>query len=708
MVLRKNSITNNFTQSLPVDASALTSMAEPCHCIADTVLENRYNTIRAEEHARRDGKCGPEWTMVTARLPENGARNRYNSILPWDHSRVLLPVIPGENDYINASWVELGCRTYIATQGPLHTTIDDFWQMVYAYGGDPAVIVMLTPLHELGMDKCARYWPESKTHSLVLPKRDDYRFGLEVTLKKHHNHNKQYEYSELLVTPINSEYPTHVVHHIYYHTWLDFTKPDAESDLRSLIYLVNNHLRNPCAPPIIHCSAGIGRTGTYIALDSLLCRIDRSMHTAQMPDVIPFWKADQTLYQFKKRLFQGGTEHPEEVWENQTTSFSKFDMSAASGTYSYVPTTHTKRSSLKAVDDSTLGLTPSPSVTTSPIPSESTTPKSTSPKISAADQSPNKETPREKSERDEAKAYLGLEDAPHPQNTRYGAVSSASSVHSVKHGAHTARCPHSANCAHCADCEHCADHTSSFLPALRRTLSGFSMTSRHKHKDVESKEEAKDNDKSEAPTPIHGSPAPSANATDDEFAPAEPNKLSRTVSGGQKASALTGPLIEKISPTIVYVSQDVFSETPANTNVMKWYDPTDPVMSAVRTMRKQRPKLVQGKQQLGYIYDQFEIARQLARVTSTEGTGASNDAIEANAQAQSIRRSTTMPARTQRGGSGHSHEHHKFNLLNFVGIRRHVSDVHGSSSATKSHGLGGSHTEPNTPRKWSPFHSTRK
>lgn len=702
MVLRKNSITNTFTQSLPVDASSLTAMAEPCHCIADTVLENRYNTLRAEEHARRDGKCGPEWTMQIAKQPENGARNRYNSILPWDHSRVLLPVIPGGNDYINASWVELGCRTYIATQGPLFTTIDDFWQMVYAYGGDPAVIVMLTPLHELGMDKCARYWPESKSQPLVLPKKADYRFGLEVTLKKHHNHNKQYEYSELLVTPINSEYPAHVVHHIYYHTWLDFTKPDAESDLRSLIYLVNNHLRNPCAPPIIHCSAGIGRTGTYIALDSLLCRIDKSMHTAQMPETIPFWKSDQTRYQFKKRLFEGGTVHPEEVWENQTTSFSKFDMSAASGTYSYVPTANTKRSSvLKEVDDSTEnngmivspGFTPSASIATSPVPS----PKTGSPKAGSPKESLNQD------EDATTKPYLGLEDAPHPKSSRYGSESSANSLHSVpsnhsNHSVHSNRSNHS---NHSSNTKKHGSHRMSFMPALRRTLSGMSMTSRG-GKDKE------EHEKSEPPTPLHGSPAPSTHAADDDDAPVELNKLSRTVSGGQKSSALTGPLIEKISPTIVYVSQEVFSETPSNTNVMKWYDPADPVMSAVRMMRKQRPKLVQGKQQLGYIYDQFEIARQLARVTSTEGTGASNDAIEANAQARSIRRSTTMPARTQRGHSGHSHEHHKFNLLNFVGIRRHVSDVHGSSSSTKSHGLGGSHTEPNTPRKWSPFHSTRK
>ena len=124
------SAVGSVPRNLPVDASARAANAEACHCVADTVLENRYNTLRAEEHARRDGKCGPEWQTLIANLPDNGPRNRYNSIVPWDHSRVILPVIPGENDYINASWVELGSRTYIATQGPLNSTIDDFWQMV--------------------------------------------------------------------------------------------------------------------------------------------------------------------------------------------------------------------------------------------------------------------------------------------------------------------------------------------------------------------------------------------------------------------------------------------------------------------------------------------------------------------------------------------------------------------------------------------------
>lgn len=614
---RKNSVAGSFTRSLPVDASSLTAHAEPCHCVADAVLENRYNTLRAEEHARRDGKCGPEWTTKVAQLPENGARNRYNSIVPWDHSRVVLPVVPGENDYINASWIELGCRTYIATQGPLHNTVDDFWQMIYAYGGDPAVIVMLTPLHELGMEKCARYWPENRTKPLVLGKKPAYRFGLEISTKKHHTHNNQYEYSELHVTPINSEYPPHTVHHIYYHTWLDFTKPDAESDLRSLIYLVNNHLRNQCAPPIIHCSAGIGRTGTYMAMDALISRIDKSIIPSELPTVIPFWKAEQSRFQFKKRLFEGGTTHPEEVWAPMSTLFSKFDMSAASGTYSYVPTVHTHHNGpLKAIEDS-----------------------------------PGLISPEERSEKSAKNSLIGPSRPLSP-------ASPPSPLQTMK------------------------------TPPEQRSIASS----------------AHDPNRSEAPTPLHGSPTHSVTNVDEETL----NKLSRTVSGEHKSSALSGPLIEKISPTIVYVSQDVFSETPDTVNVMKWFDPADPVMSTVRTMRKQRPKLVQGKQQLGYIYDQFEIAKQLDRASGTAQNSSASSADFLGARLRdsqdstggghkTIRRSTTMPTHSQRGSNASAH--HKFNILNLVGIRRHGSDVVGHQE---------SHTEPSTPRKWSPFHSTRK
>ncbi|GMM49235.1 tyrosine protein phosphatase [Starmerella bacillaris] len=631
------SAVGSVPRNLPVDASARAANAEACHCVADTVLENRYNTLRAEEHARRDGKCGPEWQTLIANLPDNGPRNRYNSIVPWDHSRVILPVIPGENDYINASWVELGSRTYIATQGPLNSTIDDFWQMVYAYGGDPAVIIMLTPLYELGMEKCARYWPEGRTKPMVLEKKPAYRFGLEISLKKHMSHNDQYEYSQLKIQPINSDYPPHIVNHVYYHTWLDFTKPDSDADLRSLIYLVNNNLRNQRAPPIVHCSAGIGRTGTYIAMDSLLCRVDKEIAKAALPSTVPIWKSDQTRLQFKKQIFDGPITHPEEVWVPSTPVFSKFDMSAASGTYSYTPTIHTHFADFHNTPSTTASVSPrhpgSPSNVGSPQnPGSPKAIEDEQPSDFKDAQEPGDEAaiPRiaSSSEKDEEEQKTSKNTEHNGENNDLVPVSSLSKLINQEASK--------------------SEDVSPYLGPSRRANS--------------------------VPQPSSGDH--SITDDSDSASTSEPNPAHDT--------AKRGPVIEKISPTIVYVSQDVFSETPENTNVMKWYDPEDPVLSAVRMMRKQRPKLVQGKQQLGYIYDQFEIGRQLARA----GTSSSSSP-------DTIRRSTTMPTPDTRRPSQtlHSETHHKFNILSLVGVRRHTTD---------------SHKSENSPRRWSPFHSTKK
>lgn len=233
--------------------------------------------------------------------------------MPFDQNRVRLSVQEGGNDYINASLITLdlgadlsiGSKKYIATQGPTRTTVNHFWQMLYSllhndYKSDSAVIVMLTPVHESGREACAPYWPSEVGSKLEIPSDEDFPQALEVSCIS----------SQMVAPPVGTtdeQYPhtqcdlkltcpekgiTKTIHHIYVDTWVDFDRPKASGDIFSLVRLCNSlqastssrskqiqaidaMLESPPTkdmPMIVHCSAGVGRTGTYMALDYMLTR----------------------------------------------------------------------------------------------------------------------------------------------------------------------------------------------------------------------------------------------------------------------------------------------------------------------------------------------------------------------------------------------------------------------------------------------------
>lgn len=185
----------------------------------------------------------------TARLKDNKKRNRYTDVLPYDSTRVVLST--GNNDYINASWIKNihPTRNYIATQGPVESTIGDFWQMIYEC--KVKAIVMLTQLTEKNVQKCFEYWP---TESIEY---GDNR----VTVKCIDTiENEEYELRKFL---INGEHETW---HFYYKEWADFATP--RKPIKHLIDAVNDKVGKQ-ETVLVHCSAGIGRTGTFIAIDAL-------------------------------------------------------------------------------------------------------------------------------------------------------------------------------------------------------------------------------------------------------------------------------------------------------------------------------------------------------------------------------------------------------------------------------------------------------
>ncbi|XP_049651200.1 receptor-type tyrosine-protein phosphatase kappa-like isoform X6 [Accipiter gentilis] len=189
----------------------------------------------------------------------NQSKNRYKSIIPYDHCRVVLQPSDMGNGYINASYVDSyqSPRFFIAAQGPLPGTMVDFWQMVWQE--KTSIIVMLTGLVEQNKTKCEQYWPE-----------------------------QEQVYGDFTVTLSNTRTTTglvtrifclqkagcalpRVVEQFHYMLWPDHGVPRNPAQLLALVDVVNKRgLEVPTGPVLVHCSAGIGRTGTFIALDFLL------------------------------------------------------------------------------------------------------------------------------------------------------------------------------------------------------------------------------------------------------------------------------------------------------------------------------------------------------------------------------------------------------------------------------------------------------
>ncbi|XP_052763376.1 uncharacterized protein LOC128205628 isoform X3 [Mya arenaria] len=190
--------------------------------------------------------------------PENRPRNRYQGIYPYDNTRVKL--MGGDTDFINASFVE-GYRqenAYIASQGPTDKTMQDysvFWRMVWQQ--KVGKIVMLTNLVEDGKPKCDQYWPD---HGITKQYSD-----INVTCLS----EDMYADFVMRTFLVKMDKEDMTVQHFHFTSWPDKGVPD---DVTSLVDFRHRVLQTKSplgGPTIVHCSAGVGRTGTYIAMDLL-------------------------------------------------------------------------------------------------------------------------------------------------------------------------------------------------------------------------------------------------------------------------------------------------------------------------------------------------------------------------------------------------------------------------------------------------------
>jgi len=175
-------------------------------------------------------------------------KNRYPDVLPLENTRVRLSPQNFEgSDFINANHV-LG--NYIACQAPILSTFSDFWRMIWEQG--TSIIVMLTKLFEAGRTKAHMYWPNSF-----------FKFG-ELTITKLEEH--EFEFFVLRRFLLAKGDNSRIVFQLHFTAWPDQGVPSSTKGIRQLVKYVNM-IRSPRDSPIVvHCSAGIGRTGSFIAI----------------------------------------------------------------------------------------------------------------------------------------------------------------------------------------------------------------------------------------------------------------------------------------------------------------------------------------------------------------------------------------------------------------------------------------------------------
>ncbi|XP_038049619.1 receptor-type tyrosine-protein phosphatase delta-like [Patiria miniata] len=213
----------------------------------------------------RDYASFPDNQLYSSNVAQkdiNKNKNRYANIIPYDHSRVVLDPINDdpETDYINASYID-GYKqkyAYIATQGPNKSSTPDFWRMVWQQ--EVAIIVMLTNTVENAKKKCIQYWPDDQL---------DYK---SIVVKKVSERVEQ-DFTERVFVIANMNFEEDLpreVKQFHYTSWPDMGLPDSPAPLMNFIHEVKQVEESGMGPMVVHCSAGVGRTGTFITVDAML------------------------------------------------------------------------------------------------------------------------------------------------------------------------------------------------------------------------------------------------------------------------------------------------------------------------------------------------------------------------------------------------------------------------------------------------------
>uniref|UniRef100_A0A8C2T6Q1 Receptor-type tyrosine-protein phosphatase alpha n=1 Tax=Coturnix japonica TaxID=93934 RepID=A0A8C2T6Q1_COTJA len=223
--------------------------------------------------------CPIQATCEAASKEENKEKNRYVNILPYDHSRVHLTPVEGvpDSDYINASFINgyQEKNKFIAAQGPKEETVNDFWRMIWEQ--NTATIVMVTNLKERKECKCAQYWPDQGcwTYGNIRVSVEDVTVLVDYTVRK---------FCIQQVGDVTNKKPQRLVTQFHFTSWPDFGVPFTPIGMLKFLKKVKTCNPQYAGAIVVHCSAGVGRTGTFIVIDAML----DMMHAERKVDVYGF------------------------------------------------------------------------------------------------------------------------------------------------------------------------------------------------------------------------------------------------------------------------------------------------------------------------------------------------------------------------------------------------------------------------------------
>jgi protein tyrosine phosphatase len=212
-------------------------------------------------------KDGKDKTALASKLPPHKKLNRYANISAYDWSRVKIKPTPPQNtDYINANYIDGFDHPsgYIASQGPLPATQASFWQMVWENKCE--VIVMVTNEVEGGKTKCQRYWPDSPADVSAMGGSTTKTYGAYTVA---HAGEKVFPNYIKRTFQVKYKGSARTITHFLYSAWPDHGVPNTTKELLGFRSTVKE-IYNPENPMMVHCSAGVGRTGTFIGLDRYL------------------------------------------------------------------------------------------------------------------------------------------------------------------------------------------------------------------------------------------------------------------------------------------------------------------------------------------------------------------------------------------------------------------------------------------------------
>ncbi|XP_038069540.1 tyrosine-protein phosphatase 99A-like isoform X2 [Patiria miniata] len=272
------------------------AFAKPDELEEPPIPVSKFEAHVIANHADSDGGFATEYEDIqrvstsypalSSTDPNLKYKNRYTNIVAYDHTRVKLSVLPNQplSDYINASYIDGYGRqkAFIAAQGPLKSTFEDFWRMVWEQ--HTMVIVMITKLEERGRRKCDRYWPAKGMperygeFEVTLESKEKYASHMVRYFLLKHKHRK------------HGKAPERRVVQFHFTDWPDHGVPAYT--LPVLAFVQKSTAANPedAGPMVVHCSAGVGRTGTYVVIDSML----KQMQAENKVNVFGFLKRIRT------------------------------------------------------------------------------------------------------------------------------------------------------------------------------------------------------------------------------------------------------------------------------------------------------------------------------------------------------------------------------------------------------------------------------